>query len=58
MKKWMRPGAVILTLTLCLMFGALLLSCMRPMENRAYDLSLHFTSEAIPEGWVDRKSVV
>lgn len=52
MKKWMRPGAVILTLTLCLMFGALLLSCMRPMENRAYDLSLHFTSEAIPEGWV------
>ena len=52
MKKWMRPGAVIFTLTLCLMFGALLLSCMRPMENRAYDLSLHFTSEAIPEGWV------
>ena len=52
MKKWMRLGAVILTLTLCLMFGALLLSCMRPMENRAYDLSLHFTSEAIPEGWV------
>lgn len=52
MKKWMRPGAVILTLTLCLMFGALLLSCMRPMENRAYDLSLHFTSEAIPEDWV------
>lgn len=52
MKKWTRLGAVILTLTLCLMFGALLLSCMRPMENRAYDLSLHFTSEAIPEGWV------
>ena len=52
MKKWMRLGAVILTLTLCLMFGALLLSCMRPMENRAYDLSLHFTSEAVPEGWV------
>lgn len=52
MKKWMRLGAVILTLTLCLMFGALLLSCMRSMENRAYDLSLHFTSEAVPEGWV------
>ncbi|MEY8233340.1 GHKL domain-containing protein [Oscillospiraceae bacterium 50-16] len=52
MKKWTRLGAVILTLTLCLMFGALLLSCMRPMENRAYDLSLHFTSEAVPEGWV------
>lgn len=25
---------------------------LRPMENRAYDLSLLFTSEAIPEGWV------
>lgn len=40
MKKWTRPGAAILTLTLCLVFGGLLLNCMKPMEDRAYDLSL------------------
>ena len=37
MKKWTRLGASMLTLTLCLMFGVLLLSCMRPVEDRAYD---------------------
>ena len=65
MKKWTRLGAALLSLTLCMVFGALLLKCMKPMEDRAYDLSLHFTSEAIPDGWVydqkgwtDRKSVV
>ena len=45
-------GAAILTLTLCLMFGALLLKCMKPMEDRTYDLSLIWAGEAMPEGWV------
>ena len=52
MKKWARLGAAILTLTLCLMFGALLLNCMKPMEDRTYDLSLIWAGEAMPEGWV------
>lgn len=53
MKRWVRFGAAaILALTLCVAFGGLLLKCMEPMEDRAYDLSLHFTSEAMPEGWV------
>ena len=52
MKKWTRLWAAILTLTLCLLFGALLLACMRPMEDRAYDLSLMWAGEAMPEGWV------
>ena len=47
-----RVGAAILTLTLCLMFGALLLKCMKPMEDRTYDLSLIWAGEAMPEGWV------
>lgn len=34
------------------MFGGLLLNCMKPMENRAYDLSLMWAGEAMPEGWV------
>ena len=52
MKKWTRLGAAILTLTLCLMFGVLLLNCMKPMEDRAYDLSLMWAGEAMPEDWV------
>ena len=53
MKKWTRLGAAILTLTLCLMFGVLLLNCMKPMEDRAYDLSLmSWEGEGVPEGWV------
>jgi hypothetical protein len=52
-------GAVILTLTLCVLFGGLLLACMRPMEDRAYDLSLMWEGEAMPEGWVyDQKGWV
>ena len=34
------------------MFGALLLNCMKPMEDRTYDLSLIWAGEAMPEGWV------
>lgn len=46
-------GAAILTLTLCILFGGLLLACMKPMENRAYDLSLmDWEWEAAPEDWV------
>ena len=53
MKKWTRLGASMLTLTLCLMFGVLLLNCMRPVEDRAYDLSLmSWEGEGMPEGWV------
>ncbi len=53
MKKWTRLLAAILTLTLCLVFGGLLLNCMRPMEDRAYDLSLmSWEGEGMPEGWV------
>ena len=52
MKKWTRLWAAILTLTLCLMFGGLLLNCMKPMEDRAYDLSLMWAGEAMPEDWV------
>lgn len=52
MKKWMRPGAVILALTLCAVSAALLLSRMRPAEDRVYDLSLGWKTEAMPEDWV------
>ena len=53
MKKWTRLGASMLTLTLCLMFGVLLLNCMRPVEDRAYDRSLmSWEGEGMPEGWV------
>ena len=52
MKKWTCLWAAILTLTLCLVFGGLLLNCMRPMEDRTYDLSLMWAGEAMPEGWV------
>ncbi len=53
MKKWTRLGAAILTLTLCLVSGGLLLNCMKPMEDRAYNLSLmSWEGEGVPEGWV------
>lgn len=53
MKKWTRLRAAILTLTLCVVFGGLLLNCMRPMEDRAYDLSLMWAGEAMPKGWTN-----
>ena len=53
MRKWMRfAAAAFLALTLCAVSAALLLACMIPMEDRAYDLSLHWTTEAMPPGWV------
>ena len=52
MRKWMRLGAAVLTLTLCVVFGGLLWKCMRPMEDQVYDLSLTWEGEAVPEGWV------
>ena len=52
MKQWMRLGAVILALTLCAVSAALLLSRMRPAEDRVYDLSLGWKTEAMPEDWV------
>ena len=53
MRRWVKFGAaVVLALTLCAAFGALLLSCMRPMEDRVYNLTLGWTTEVAPEGWV------
>lgn len=53
MKKWLRFFvAALLVLVLCGSFGALLLNCMRPMEDRVYDFSLYWEGEAMPEDWV------
>ena len=53
MKNWLRfTAAAVLTLVLFTGSGTLLLKCMKPMENRAYDLSLIWAGEAVPEGWV------
>ena len=53
MKRWVKfAAAAVLTLVLFTASGALLLKCMKPMEDRAYDLSLVWAGEAIPEGWV------
>lgn len=53
MRKWTRFGvAAILALTLCIVFGGLLLKCMEPIEDQVYDLSLTWEGEAVPEGWV------
>lgn len=59
MKKWKLFGAVVLTLTLCIVSAALLLECMKPMEDKFYDLSLGFESEGegMPDDWVyDQKN--
>ena len=39
---------MVLALAMCAVSAALLLACMRPMEDRAYDLAMHWR----PEGWV------
>ena len=53
MKRWVKFGAaVVLALAMCAVSAALLLACMRPMEDRAYDLAMHWRTEARPEGWV------
>lgn len=55
MKKWIRFGAAaLLALILCTVSGGLLLTCMKPMEDRTYDLSLTWEgeSEGAPEDWV------
>ena len=53
MEKWTRfAAAAVLTLVLFTASGALLLKCMKPMEDRAYDLAMHWRTEARPEGWV------
>lgn len=54
MKKWMRFGAAaLLALILCIVSGVLLLACMKPMEDRVYDLSLmSWEGEGAPEDWV------
>lgn len=59
MEKWKLFGAVVLTLTLCITSVALLFECMKPMENKSYDLSLGFESEGegMPDDWVyDQKN--
>lgn len=53
MKQWTHfAAAAVLTLTLFVVSGVLLLACMEPMEERSYDLSLLWAGEAVPEGWV------
>ena len=51
-KRWRFAAAAVLTLVLFAVSGTLLLKCMKPMEDRAYDLSLVWAGEAMPEGWV------
>ena len=52
MKKWIRLSAAALALALCAVFGRVLTTYFQPMENTAYDLSLGWTTEAIPDDWV------
>lgn len=51
-KRWRFAAAAVLTLVLFAVSGTLLLKCMKPMEDRAYDLSLVWAGEAMPEDWV------
>lgn len=53
MKKWTRFGAAaLLALALCAAFGRVLTVYYQPMESAAYDLSLSWEGEAMPDGWV------
>lgn len=53
MKKWIRFGAAAaLALMLCAVFGRILTIYFRPMESAVYDLSMGWTTEAIPDDWV------
>ena len=58
MKQWLLRGtAAAAALLLCGFFAAALLVYTQPMTEQTYDLSLGWTSEAMPEGWVyDQKS--
>lgn len=44
-------AALVICLALCLFFGCVLFVYTAPMQDASYDLSLHFTGEALPEGW-------
>ena len=53
MKQWLLRGtAAAAALLLCGFFAAALLFYTQPMTEQTYDLSLGWTSEAMPEGWV------
>ena len=53
MKQWLLRGtAAAAALLLCGFFAAALLVYTQPMTEQTYDLSLGWTSEAMPEGWV------
>lgn len=53
MKRWMRFGAAaLLVLVLCALFGRILTVYYRPMEDTAYDFSLGWSGEAVPDDWV------
>ena len=53
MSRWTRFGAaVILALTLCAAFGKVLTTYCQPMKTTVYDLTLGWTTEAVPEDWV------
>lgn len=44
--------AAVVSLTLCIVSGLFLLTCMKPMDDLTYDLSLQWEGEAMPEDWV------
>ena len=53
MKQWLLRGtAAAAALLLCGFFAAALLFYTQPMTEQTYDLSLGWTSEAMPDGWV------
>lgn len=53
MKRWLFRGtAAAAVLLLCGFFAAALLFYTQPMTEQTYDLSLGWTSEAMPEDWV------
>lgn len=53
MKQWIRFGAAaLLALALCVGFGRILTAYYQPMDSAAYDLSLGWEGEAVPDDWV------
>lgn len=44
--------AIIITLTLCVVFGDILTSYYQPMEDVAYDLSMFSMEDSVPDDWV------
>ena len=54
MAKWIRvAAAAVVSLMLVLLFGDVLTAYYRPMEDKAYNLSMgDWEGEAVPDDWV------